>query len=388
MKFKRGEAHPDTLDCMNNLAASYLAADKLDLALPLFELVLKLKKTQLGSDHPETLGSMNNLASAYQNARKLELAVLLYEETLKIMKVKLGVDHPDTLACLSNLATGYEAAGRLDLSLPLHVEAFKLISAKMGASHPSSLGSMNNLAAGYQLSGKHDQALPLYEETLKLLKVQLGPDHPHTLTSMSNLASCYRATGKLDKAIPLYEIAAQGSEKLRFQHEHAKLIIPGTFRAYEAAKQFDKAEPWRRKWLQHIKLQVGADHPTYAVELAALGLNLLQQKKRTDAETMFRECLVIRQEKESNNWTTFNSQVFLGAALRYQKKYTEAEPLLIKGYEGMKQREGKIPPQSKIRLSEALDHLIQLYSETNKPDEVKKWQAEKDKLPDPQPAKK
>lgn len=32
------------------------------------------------------------------------------------------------------------------------------------------------------------------------------------------------------------------------------------------------------------------------------------------------------------------------------------------------------------RIPEALDRLIQLYIETNKPDEVKKWQAEKDKL--------
>lgn len=32
------------------------------------------------------------------------------------------------------------------------------------------------------------------------------------------------------------------------------------------------------------------------------------------------------------------------------------------------------------RIAEALDRLIQLYTETNKPDEVKRWQAEKSKL--------
>ena len=30
---------------------------------------------------------------------------------------------------------------------------------------------------------------------------------------------------------------------------------------------------------------------------------------------------------------------------------------------------------------EALDWLIQLYTETNKPEEVKKWQAEREKYP-------
>ena len=47
----------------------------------------------------------------------------------------------------------------------------------------------------------------------------------------------------------------------------------------------------------------------------------------------------------------------------------------------MKQREKTIPPQGSIRLPEALDRLIELSTATNKPDEVKKWQAERAKYP-------
>ena len=54
---------------------------------------------------------------------------------------------------------------------------------------------------------------------------------------------------------------------------------------------------------------------------------------------------------------------------------------MLKGYEGMKQREKTIPPQASTRLPEALDRLIELYTATNKPDEVKKWQAERAKYP-------
>ena len=82
---------------MNNLAVAYQAAGKLDLALPLFEETLKLRKAKLGPDHPDTLDSMNNLAMAYQAAGKLDLALPLFEETLKLRKAKLGPDHPDTL---------------------------------------------------------------------------------------------------------------------------------------------------------------------------------------------------------------------------------------------------------------------------------------------------
>ena len=61
---------------------------------------------KLGADHPDTLTSMNNLATGYQAAGKLDLALPLFEETLKLRKAKLGPDHPDTLTSMNNLAVG------------------------------------------------------------------------------------------------------------------------------------------------------------------------------------------------------------------------------------------------------------------------------------------
>ena len=48
---------------MHNLASGYEAAGKRDLALPLFEETVQLRKAKLGADHPDTLNSMNSLAS-------------------------------------------------------------------------------------------------------------------------------------------------------------------------------------------------------------------------------------------------------------------------------------------------------------------------------------
>ena len=71
----------------------------------------------------------------------------------------------------------------------------------------------------------------------------------------------------------------------------------------------------------------------------------------------------------------------LGGSLLGQKKYAEAEPLLVEGYEGMKAREKTIPQErsGELRIPEALDRLIELYTALDKPDEVKKWQAERGK---------
>jgi eukaryotic-like serine/threonine-protein kinase len=46
----------------------------------------------------------------------------------------------------------------------------------------------------------------------------------------------------------------------------------------------------------------------------------------------------------------------------------------------MKQREKTIPPQDQVRIPEAIDRLIELYTATNKPDEVKRWRRELDAI--------
>ena len=57
------------------------------------------------------------------------------------------------------------------------------------------------------------------------------------------------------------------------------------------------------------------------------------------------------------------------------KVIAAAEPLLRKGYEGLKQREGKIPPRRKIRLTEAVERLVQLYESTGQPVKAAIWKA-------------
>ncbi len=71
-----------------------------------------------------------------------------------------------------------------------------------------------------------------------------------------------------------------------------------------------------------------------------------------------------------------------------QEKYAEAEPLLARGYEGMKQREAEIPAGSQVRLSETLEWLVQLYNGWGKNDQADAWRKrlEERKAASPGPA--
>jgi len=110
-------------------------------------------------------------------------------------------------------------------------------------------------------------------------------------------------------------------------------------------------------------------------------MNLLEMKGFAEADALFRESLAIREKSQPDDWTTFNTKSMLGGALLGQKKYAEAEPRMVKGYEGMKAREKMIPPPAATRLPEAINRLIDLYTATNNPDEVKKWRAERGEFP-------
>ena len=62
----------------------------------------------------------------------------------------------------------------------------------------------------------------------------------------------------------------------------------------------------------------------------------------------------------------------LGASLAGQKKYAEAEPFLVQGYEGLKERKGKIPALLFDPLVQAGERLAHLYEVSGRNDEAKK----------------
>jgi serine/threonine protein kinase/tetratricopeptide (TPR) repeat protein len=373
--------HPDTLTSMNNLATAYARAGKLDQAVLLSEETFKLCKDKKGPLHATTLISMSNLAAAYRAVGKLDQALPLFEDSLKLMKSELGTNHPNTLNCMGCLAWAYRDAGKLEESERLWEETIKLRRATQGADHPRTLFSMNNLAVGYVAAGKLDQALPLLEETLKLTKAKLGADNPNTLTCMSNLAWCYRVTGKRDQALSLLRLVAAGIEKRHSVHEHDAGTGSTLIAGHEQMPKFDHAEMWQRNLL---KQHSGMESPG-AAELAVLGRNLFQLKKYTEAESIFRQSLAIQAKKNSNTRLTFLVQSMLGGALLGQKRYGDAELLLLEGYRGMT-RDATTPIVTRFpHVTEAVERLIQLYDAWPKPDEAAKWrkqlQAHKMTLP-------
>jgi hypothetical protein len=106
-----------------------------------------------------------------------------------------------------------------------------------------------------------------------------------------------------------------------------------------------------------------------------LGQSLIQRGQWSATEPVPRECLAIREKSQPDEWSTFNTRSTLGGSLLGQKKFAEAEPLSVSGYECMKAREAKIPPPGKPRLTEAAERVVKVYEAWGKKDKAAEWRA-------------
>jgi eukaryotic-like serine/threonine-protein kinase len=337
-KIKRlGAEHSDILILLNNLAMAHLDAGNLPEATALFEQVRKAQVKKLGAVHPGTLTLLNNLAMAQFAAGKFQEATALFEQVRDEQVTQLGANHPDTLGTLNNLANAYQDTGRLPEATVLYQQVLDAKVKKLGANHPDTLITLNNLAAAYWESKQLDKSVPLFEELLTHSEKEFGRNHVNTKRKMANLGINYRDAGRLTEALPLLEEAYQSSHRQPLLH----FVGPALLEAYVRARKRDEAAKLAAELLADNRRDLPKDSPQLAGALAFFGLSLLTCEAFAEAEPLLRECLAIREKKEPEDWRTFNTQSMLGGALLGQKKYADAEPLLLKGYEGMSQTVSK-----------------------------------------------
>jgi hypothetical protein len=380
-----GADHQDTVATLHNLAVAYRAAGRSIAACTLLEKVRDARMERLGPDDDRTIAALDDLSLAYVAVGRGGEAIALSQQVRDARVKKYGVDHTLALAALNNLALRYQAAGKMRQALALFEETRDGLVPRLGPDHPNSLMILDSLAGMYRAFGRTAEAIPLAEHVRDTRVRTLGAHHPYTIHTLENLALAYQADRQPEKALALFQQAAAGLEKLNFTHAEAGVIVGSLCECLEERGLPDQADAWRWKWLAAAKQRDGPDSAAYADELAEQGQNLLRSRRHAGAEPILREGLAILQKKRPGAWTTFHAQSLLGDALLGQGKYAEAEPLLLRGYEGLKAREGQIPPlYSRHRVAEAARRIVRLYEAWGQAEKAAEWRT---KLPKPGAAK-
>jgi eukaryotic-like serine/threonine-protein kinase len=321
-----GPEHPDTLKSMNSLAVVYWYGGKYPQAEDLHRQTLEIKRRVLGPEHPDTLMSMNNLGVVYDDEGKYAQAEALDSQTLELKRRVLGPEHDATLRSMTNLALAYVDEGKYTQAEALDRQALEIQRHVLGPEHPDTLRSMNKLANIYNDEGKYTQAEDLHSQTLEIQRRVLRPDHPDTLMSMNNLAVDYQKQGK-------YALAEAYAGQALAGRRHA----------------------------------LGPEHPNTMTSAADLALAYLSLRKYAQSELLARETMETDSKIQPDEWQRFRAESLLGASLAGQKKYVEAETLLLGGYRGMFARKSRIGAPDRYHLQLAHQWLVQLYKDWGKP---------------------
>ena len=278
---------------------------------------------------------------------------------------------------MDNLANAYRATGKLDLALPLFEETVKLHKTKLGANHPATLNAMNGLAVADWQQKQLDKSIPLFEETLKRRKAKLGREHPDTLRTVGNLGVNYlKDAGRIAEAIPLLEEVDRAAKK----YSQLRWVRGQLIDAYAKAGENAKLANLLLEQLPETGKRcprTAHNWPAYSPISAWPSWSRKMGRGRAAPPRVSG----YPREDAGRLLDDVQHEVDAGWGSSGQKKYAEAEPHLLAGYEGMKKREKTIPPQGNIRIREAIDRLVQLYATTGKKDDATKWRLELVKYP-------
>ncbi len=411
-----GEEHREVAWSIANLGWALWDQGKWAEAETLFRQALAMQRKLLGEEHRDVAWSLNALASALKDQGKPAEAEPLLRQALAMQRKLLGEENLDVAWSLAHLALVLCDEGKLAEADTVCRQALAMRRKLLGEEHWEVAQSLAQLAFVLHEEGRLTEAETLFRQALAMQRKLLGEEHRDVTWSLNNLAWVLEDEGRLAEAVALFREGAEGGEPEAMNDlawflatceapdirdgsnavRLAEKTVAATGRqnpkyldtlaaAYAEAGRFPDAvnaqqeaialmedENWKEEFASRLRLYKSG-FPYRSDTLARRTWVLLAAGKFAEAEPLARECLALREKQIPDTWRAFNARSMLGGALLGQKKYTEAEPLLLAGYEGMKQRESQMSPDDRPRLEETLQRLVQLYDTTGRTNQAAEW---------------
>jgi tetratricopeptide (TPR) repeat protein len=331
--------------------------------------------TQDLANQPEVQAQLQDtLGNVYQLIGEALRAEVMYRDSLAMRRKLLGSEHAQVADSLDKVAWAVSYQGRAAEAEGLVREALAMRRRLFGNEHGAVAHSLYSLADMLRAQGRLAEAESVIREALAMQRKLLGNENLDAAQSLAILSAVLVGQGRLAEAENVIREALVMRRKLLGNDDPslAEPLYDLANAVYEQGR-LPEAEGLFREALAILRKYKVQEHPATATALSALATVLRGEGKFGDAEPLYRECLAIREKRIPDAWYTFYTRTMLGDTLLEQKKFAEAEPLLISGYEGMKQREANIRDHHKL-FSETLGYLIQLYEATNRPDQAAEWE--------------
>ena len=366
---KRGPDHWLAISVLHNVALTRSNMGEPQRAIALLEKTFARQKKLKGEEDYYTLKFASDLALAYAADGDTDRALTLLRETSETQQRVFGADSMDALETLNKLATLHMERGEVVTALPLLERVLDGQRRHLGPDHPETLGTLNNLAALYWKAKRLDKSIPLFEEAFEIQRAKQGAEHPQTLILGANLGVNYKDAGRIEDALPYLEEAYRAADEIPALAWVELQLLD----AYLKAGKAKQAATVVQRRVADVRARVPAGSIELANHLGRYAVKLHAVGAFQESESMLRESLEIIGKHAPDSWQYWNVSSMLGAMLLNQKKYEQAEPLLVSAHEGLKRQESQLPESAREFVAVSLQRLIDLYEQWGKEEEAKKW---------------
>jgi tetratricopeptide (TPR) repeat protein len=194
-----GEAHPNTLTAMSNLALAMSRRDPRG-ARDLIERAVAGGREAFDPGHPNMLRMTSVLADILEEQGELARAAAAREEVLAAMRRTLGEDDPETLRAMGKLAMTLHLLGETDRASELMDRALQASQRARGDRDRHTIELRLAMGTMAEERGDHGGAVRMYEQVRADAIAEFGRHNPFTLMVTASLVSALRRHGDTRRA--------------------------------------------------------------------------------------------------------------------------------------------------------------------------------------------
>lgn len=359
------------------LGRAYLLQNRLDLAETHLRASLDIRRRVLGAEHQDTAQSMASLGNLFIAKGNYAEAESLLSGAVSIYRRARDAGNVDSkwfTIILNDLSTAQTYKGNpAAAELTLH-EALEVSANFTGAERMLIAISYNNLAIVRRAQGDLDGAIAFQERNIEEhRRLSSGAPRYEMATSLANLAFYLMMKGEYQRSEALFrEAIGIHRNTVGETHQAVSYALINLADNYYMRGDYARAREEIERAIRIQQQLLPDDHVDYGLSLTVLGKVLTRTGEPTQGEAQLRRALAARTRAlpQGHRWTA-ETQSALGECLTVQRRYAEAEPLLIESHTTLNSRLGGRDP----RTLEAVRRLVSLYEAWNKPERAAEFRA-------------
>ena len=427
LKKALGDEHPTIAMIRLNLALILQQSGRPQEAEAQYREVLALQKKVLGKDHPATLQTESMLTVLLQQQRKSAEAEAVQQESAASQNTQAGNDEVAVAGKKADFAVAAMSQEKFAVAEKNLREALPVLEKALGGSHQAVIGTRFLLIQALLRLNKPAEAEPIARDLLAVCRKAYGNNNNFVANALSLLATSLQAQGKLTEtetvlreslaiaqaqssdgkspgaASVLLLQATVKAEQLKLDdrdrliNEAVEIMRPlsesmqrGLTKSTESVAtmlkeqgRFSDAVAVEQVLIIVIRKLFGTDNDHTAWDLTTFAWMQNAAGQYIEGEATAREAVAIRRKiLPPNHWLISAAEFTIGESLLKQKKYAEAETLLLAVFANMKIHG---PENSDFmfsfwrdRMKYTAGFLMQIYEATDQPDKVAEWTKHRD----------